>query len=185
MMQLGIYWHFFVSYHIITEIKSSTKPSVRIVQAQNNDAEFKYGCKSFEPLNLSMYLMTHWPRRQISIFTACRIQSNANGQITLSLSSETLPAALRSTSSDLFIRSNNDQGSLASGLAVWRDLGGKSVYRMIRRLRMKPTDVERLSEPLCPDPDVRPPPHFNVNFTLTSFSASKTHSTAISADRHG
>ena len=28
-------------------------------------AEFKSGCKSFEPLNLSMYLMTHWPHRQL------------------------------------------------------------------------------------------------------------------------
>ena len=157
MMQLGIYWHFFVSYHIITEIKSSTKPSVRIVQAQNNDKEFKSGCKSFEPLNLSMYLMTHWPRRQINIFTACRIQSNANDQITLSLSFETLPASLRFTSSGLFIRSNNDQASLASGLAVWGDWGGKSAYRVIRRLSMKPIAVERLSEPLCLDPDVRPP----------------------------
>ena len=40
---------------------------------------------------------------------------------------------------------------------------------------MKPTDVERLSEPLFPEPDVRPPPHFHVNFTLTSFSPSETH----------
>ena len=102
--------------------------------------------------------MTHWPRRQINIFTACRIQSNANDQITLSLSSETLPAALRPTYSGLFIRSNNDQASLASGLAVWRDWGGKSAYRVIRRLRMKPIGVERLSEPLCPELDVRPFP---------------------------
>ena len=122
-----------------------------------------------------MYLMTHWPRRPINIFTACRIQSNANDQITLSLSSETLPAALRSTSSGLFIRSNNDQASLASGLAVGRDLGGKSAYRVIRRFRMKPIVVERLSEPLFPELDVRPPPHSHVNFTLTSLSASKTH----------
>ena len=40
---------------------------------------------------------------------------------------------------------------------------------------MKPTGFERLSEPLCPDTGVRPPPYFNVNFTLNSFSASKTH----------
>ena len=41
---------------------------------------------------------------------------------------------------------------------------------------MKPTDVEKLSEPLCPEPHVRPPPHFHVNFTLiTSFSPLKTH----------
>ena len=159
MMQLGIYWHFFVSNHIIIEIKSPTKPSVKVVQAENNDAEFKSGCKSFEPLNLSIYLMTCWPRRQINILTACRIQSNANDQITLSLSSETLPAALKSTSSGLFIRCNNDQASLASGLAVWRDWGGKSAYRVIRRLRMKPIGVERLSEPLCPELDVRPFPH--------------------------
>ena len=124
---------------------------------------------------MSMYLMTHWPRRQINIFTACRIQSNANDQITLSLSSETLPAPLRFTSSGLFIRSNNDQASLASGSAVWRDWGGKSAYSVIRRQRMEPTGVERLSEPLCPDSDVCPPPYFNVNSTLTSFSASKTH----------
>ena len=31
MMQLGIYWHFLVSYHIIIEIKSPIKPSVGIV----------------------------------------------------------------------------------------------------------------------------------------------------------
>ena len=33
--------------------------NVRIVQAENNNAEFKSGCKFFELLNLSMYLMTH------------------------------------------------------------------------------------------------------------------------------
>ena len=40
---------------------------------------------------------------------------------------------------------------------------------------MKSTDVEKLSEPFCPEPHVRPPPHFHVNFTLTSFSPSQTH----------
>ena len=40
---------------------------------------------------------------------------------------------------------------------------------------MKPTDVDSLSDPLCPERDVRPRHNFHVNITLTSFPSSKTH----------
>ena len=125
--------------------------------------------------------MTHWPRRQVkfkSVFTAYRIQYNANSILIIG-------STPRSSKNHLFfciifiwnrhLPKRMIKPFLGSGLAVWRDWEGKSAYRMIRRLRMKPTDVEKLSEPFCPEPHVRPPPHFHVNFTLTSFSPSKTH----------
>ena len=153
-------------------------------------AESKSGRESFESLNVSMSLITHWPRRQIkieSIFTAYRIQSNANNQITLSLSSEALLAALRSASSPasssyeteeviMKLAKKNDQAVLSFEISGMTRLGRRvSVSHDVRIEVMRPTDVERLSEPLCPEPDVRPPHFFHVSFTLTSFPPSKTH----------
>ena len=51
---------------------------------------------------------------------------------------------------------------------------------------MKPTDVDSSSDPLCPEPDVRPRHNFHVNITLTSFPSLKTHillSSLKTADR--
>ena len=125
--------------------------------------------------------MTHWPRRQVkfkSVFTAYRIQYNANSILTIG--STPRSSKTRLFFCIIFIWNGHFPKRmitpfLGSGLAAWWDWGGKLAYRMIRSLRMKPTDVEKLSEPLCPEPHVRPPPHFHVNFTLTSFSPLKTH----------
>ena len=48
---------------------------------------------------------------------------------------------------------------------------------------MKPTDVERLSEPLCLELDVRPPSYFHANFTLASFE--DAYPVAIFAELRG
>ena len=44
----------------------------------------------------------------------------------------------------------------------------------LKTLVMKPTGVDSLSDPLCPEPDVRPRHNFHVNITLTSFPSSNT-----------
>lgn len=134
--------------------------------------------------------LAHGPPRQIkveSIFTAYRIQSNANNQITLSLSSEALLAALRSASSSasssyeteeviMKLAKKNDHAVLSFEISGMTRLGRKvSVSHDVKIEVMKPTDVERLSEPLCPEPDVSRPHRFEVSFALKINLFSKTH----------
>ena len=101
-----------------------------------------------------------------SLFSDYRIQSNANNEITFLISPEALLLALRSawnpTSLDstpetvMKLAKKNDQavlsfdisGSMSSGRSV-------RVGHDVRIEVMKPSDVNRLTEPMCPEPDVR------------------------------
>lgn len=105
-----------------------------------------------------------------SIFTGYRIQSNANNEITLALSSEALLAALRSASSSasssssyeteevvMKLAKKNDQAVLSFEISGMTRVGRKvRVAHDVRIEVMKPSDVARLAEPLCPEPDVSP-----------------------------
>lgn len=119
----------------------------------------------------SCYASLLLPNRQIkidSIFTQYRIQSNASNEITLSLSSEALLAALRSASSSAASSSSYETEDVVMKLAKKHDQavlsfeisGSTRVGRKVRVAHdvkievMKPLDVARLAEPLCPEPDV-------------------------------
>ena len=103
-----------------------------------------------------------------SIFTSYRIQSNASNEITMSLSAEALLAALRSASSSassssyeteevvMKLAKKNDQAALSFEISGTTKLGRKMrVAHDVKIEVMKPGDVARLAEPLCPEPDVR------------------------------
>ncbi|KAG6337104.1 hypothetical protein ID866_1978 [Astraeus odoratus] len=110
-----------------------------------------------------------------SIFTNYRIQSNANNQITVALSTDALLSALRSSSSSVSSASTAaailpayDTDELVMKLAKKNDQAVLSfemfgVSRTGRRVRvahdvridvMRPAEVDKLREPLCPEPDV-------------------------------
>ena len=104
-----------------------------------------------------------------SLFSDYRIQSNANNEITFLISPEALllalrsawnPASLDSTPETVMkLAKKNDQavlsfdisGSMSSGRSV-------RVGHDVRIEVMKPSDVNRLTEPMCPEPDVRDSP---------------------------
>ncbi|KAF5379745.1 hypothetical protein D9615_005814 [Tricholomella constricta] len=101
-----------------------------------------------------------------SLFSGYRIQSNANNEITMTITSEALLAALKSASSSgtsayeteevvMKLAKKNAQAVLAFEI--------NSLTRVGRRVRvshdvkievMRPADVARLSEPMCPEPDL-------------------------------
>lgn len=118
---------------------------------------------------------TRFSCRQIkvdSIFTSYRIQSNANNEITVSLSSEALLATLKSASSSasssyetdevvMKLAKKNDQAVLSFEINGLTRLGKKvRVAHDVKIEVMKPGDVARLSEPLCPEPDVSYSPSY-------------------------
>ncbi|TFK32501.1 checkpoint protein Hus1/Mec3 [Crucibulum laeve] len=103
-----------------------------------------------------------------SIFTNYRIQSNANNEITLALSSEALLAALRSASASssatspfetedivMKLAKKNEQAVLSFEISGQNKLGRN--VRLAHDVRievMKPGDTAKLAEPLCPEPDL-------------------------------
>ncbi|KAN0092609.1 Checkpoint protein Hus1/Mec3 [Tylopilus felleus] len=110
-----------------------------------------------------------------SLFTNYRIQSNAENKITVSLSTEALLSALRSSSSSASSSSiaaailpTHDADELVMKLAKKNDQAVLSfemvgVSRTGRKVRvahdvridvMRPSEVDKLREPLCPEPDV-------------------------------
>ncbi|KAF8553883.1 cell cycle checkpoint [Imleria badia] len=110
-----------------------------------------------------------------SLFTDYRIQSNAENKITVSLSTEALLSALRSSSSSASSSSiaaailpTHDADELVMKLAKKNDQAVLSfemlgVSRSGRKVRvahdvridvMRPSEVDKLREPLCPEPDV-------------------------------
>lgn len=110
-----------------------------------------------------------------SLFTDYRIQSNAENKITVSLSTEALLSALRSSSSSASSASaaaailpTYDADELVMKLAKKNDQAVLSfemfgVSRSGRKVRvahdvridvMRPFEVDKLREPLCPEPDV-------------------------------
>ncbi|KAH7912827.1 cell cycle checkpoint [Hygrophoropsis aurantiaca] len=110
-----------------------------------------------------------------SIFTAYRIQSNANNQITMAISTEALLSALKSSSSSaasatvaatvlpaydadevvMKLAKKNDQAVLSFEMFGISRTGRRvRVAHDVRIDVMRPADVEKLREPLCPEPDV-------------------------------
>ena len=101
-----------------------------------------------------------------SLFSDYRIQSNSNNEITMLISPEALllalrsawnPASLDSTPETVMkLAKKNDQAALSFDIS-----GSMSSGRMVRvghdvRIEvMKPSDVKKLTEPMCPEPDVR------------------------------
>ncbi|KAI0779047.1 cell cycle checkpoint [Trametes elegans] len=114
-----------------------------------------------------------WSQIKVSsLFTDYRIQSNSNNEITVSLSTEALLAALRSASGSS--SAQNSSNSLAAETTVLMKLakkGDKSVLSfeisgvsalgrnvaIVQHVMvdvMRHADVDRLKEPMCPEPDV-------------------------------
>lgn len=114
-----------------------------------------------------------WSQIKVSaIFEDYRIQSNASNEITLTLSSEALLAALRSASASSGSSSSANPALSAEEVTV--KLAKKNnvavlsfeitgMTRMGKQVRvghdvrievMKPAEAAKLAQPLCPDPDV-------------------------------
>lgn len=114
--------------------------------------------------------------QQPHIFTDYRIQSNSNNEITFELSAEPLLAALKSALNSpevvLKLTKKNDHatwsfevalsstsGASVACVSVRRTLTRCSGSRMnithdVRVTVLRPADVARIQEPLCPEPDV-------------------------------
>ncbi|KAF9522845.1 checkpoint protein Hus1/Mec3 [Crepidotus variabilis] len=110
-----------------------------------------------------------WSQVKIdSIFTNYRIQSNADNQITVLLASEALLGALKSAASssansstfdsdDVVVKlaKKSDQAVLTFEISGQTRVGHKMrVSHDVKIEVMRPADVEKLKEPLCPEPDV-------------------------------
>ena len=110
-------------------------------------------------------------QRQIkvdSLFNNYRIQSNADNEITVALASEALLGALKSASASAASGSSFNTEEIVVKLAKKSNhaLFTFEIYGQTRtgnKMRvahdvkiqvMKPADVAKLSEPLCPEPDV-------------------------------
>ena len=122
-------------------------------------------CLCFTPIPFPDYSID----RQIkveSLFDEYRIQSTNDNEITVNISAEALAAALKSCSSNanrsydteevvMRLAKKNDQAVLSFDI-----LGTTSVGRRVRVAYdvkvevLKPMDVEKLREPMCPEPDV-------------------------------
>jgi HUS1 checkpoint protein len=109
------------------------------------------------------------------LFEEYRIQSNANNEITLILAPEALAGALRSVAGGnapsthptgmvpldapevtLRLAKKNDVAVLAFETNTQIRTGRRvEVSHDVRVEVLKPADVARLAEPLCPEPDVR------------------------------
>ncbi|KAE9401025.1 cell cycle checkpoint [Gymnopus androsaceus JB14] len=115
-----------------------------------------------------------WSQIKIeSIFNSYRIQSNSNNEITVGVSCEAIMGALKSTSLSS-LASNSTSGSSYETEEVVVKLAKKNdqavlnfeitgTTRVGRKVRighdvkievMKPADVARLTEPMCPEPDI-------------------------------
>ena len=101
-----------------------------------------------------------------SLFSDYRIQSNSNNEITFLVSPEALllalrsawnPASLDSTPETVMkLAKKNDHAVLSFDISGSMS-GGKTVRvgHDVRIEVMKPSDVKKLTEPMCPEPDVR------------------------------
>ncbi|KAH7101978.1 cell cycle checkpoint [Auriculariales sp. MPI-PUGE-AT-0066] len=101
-----------------------------------------------------------WSNIRIThIFTDYRIQSNNNNEITFEMSTEPLLAALKSALSSpevvLKLTKKNEHATWSFEVAL-QSAGGKriNVTHDVRVTVMRPADVARIQEPLCPEPDV-------------------------------
>ncbi|KAL5526705.1 HUS1 [Sanghuangporus sanghuang] len=116
---------------------------------------------------------------QDSLFSDYHIQSNANNEISLSLSPEVLSQALRSaaSSSDVVMKLSKKDGHPVLTFEILLALGSgglsgfgstgmgggggggggsrkASVAHVVLIDMLKPADMRRLKEPLCPEPDI-------------------------------
>lgn len=102
-----------------------------------------------------------------SLFTDYRIQSNAENEITLSISPEALLLALKSAANPpplssppeivMKLAKKNDQAVLSFEISGAMASGRKvRVGHDVRIDVLKPSDVKKLTEPMCPEPDVSP-----------------------------
>ena len=99
-----------------------------------------------------------------ALFADYRIQSNAANAISLALGADALAAALRSAAQHTGAEEVAMKLAKKSNSALLSfEIFGAS--RMGRRVKvahdvridvLKPADIARLREPLCPEPDVRP-----------------------------
>ncbi|KAI0640317.1 cell cycle checkpoint [Trametes polyzona] len=114
-----------------------------------------------------------WSQIKVSsLFTAYRIQSNNNNEITISLSSEALLAALRSAAGpssaqgsapsfasesevNMKLIKKGDKSVLSFEISAVTPMGRNlTVVQHVTVEVMRHADVERLKEPMCPEPDV-------------------------------
>ncbi|EJD06814.1 cell cycle checkpoint [Fomitiporia mediterranea MF3/22] len=96
---------------------------------------------------------------QDSLFTDYRIQSNANNEISLLLSPEALLQALRSaaSSSDVVMKLAKKHAHPVLSFEIVLALRGTrraSVAHDVLIDVLKPAEMARLKEPLCPEPDI-------------------------------
>ncbi|CCL99927.1 uncharacterized protein FIBRA_01952 [Fibroporia radiculosa] len=104
-----------------------------------------------------------------SLFTEYRVESNANNEITMTISTEALLSALRSASTpagqtgsfaadaDVVMRliKKNGQAVLSFGISGTTRNGRQvRIAHDVRIDVMRPNDVQRLKEPMCPEPEV-------------------------------
>lgn len=93
------------------------------------------------------------------IFTDYRIQSNNNNEITFEMGTEPLLAALKSALGSpevvLKLTKKNDHATWSFEIAIQHNSGRRmNIVHDVRITVMRPADVARVHEPLCPEPDV-------------------------------
>ncbi|KAG6843688.1 hypothetical protein H0H93_000347, partial [Arthromyces matolae] len=100
-----------------------------------------------------------------ALFDGYRIQSNADNEITMLVSSEALLSALKSASSSnpsayetedviLKLAKKNSQAVLTFEINGLTRVGRKvRVSHDVKIEVMRPADVAKMNEPMCPEPD--------------------------------
>lgn len=120
------------------------------------------------PCKLTRQLITGSP--QDALFTDYRIQSKANNEINISISPDALLQVLRSASSsdDIIMKLAKKHGRAVlcfdialtfggGGLSAFGGTGSKKarIEHNVLIEVLRPVDMAKLKEPLCPEPDVR------------------------------
>lgn len=125
---------------------------------------FKSGRASLIFCYHSPSLRTSRKIRVDALFTDYRILSHSNNEITLNLPTEALTTALRSASAEhtganevvMKLAKKNNLPVLSFEIFGTTQMGRRvKVAHDVRIEVMKPADVAMLTEPRCPEPDVR------------------------------
>lgn len=120
--------------------------------------------RSFYPSSLSSLLQYFRKIRVDALFTDYRILSHSNNEITFNLPTDALSTVLRSASADhtganeviMKLAKKNNLPVLSFEIFGTTHMGRKvKVAHDVRIEVMKPADVALLTEPRCPEPDVR------------------------------
>ncbi|KDQ13494.1 hypothetical protein BOTBODRAFT_66718 [Botryobasidium botryosum FD-172 SS1] len=133
-----------------------------------------------------------WSRIKVdSLFSEYRIQSNSNNEINLELSTESLLQALKSAneSSEVMFKlaKKGDHPVLTFEILTKSHQGKKmQITHDVRILVKKPSDMEKIKEPLCPEPDVHIvlPPLSKMRIIAEHFSQ-VSNMIGVSANRSG